>query len=1049
MKITSIEAVIFDLDGVITESTPLHSEAWKTMFDDFLREWSQRNQTPFREFTHQEDYLAYVDGKPRYKGVESFLQSRGINLPYGDPSDPAERETICGLGNRKNQIYNQLLEEKGVEMYATTVELAHQLRDEGIPLGVASSSKNAKKVLEITGLIDLFQTCVDGVVSAKLGLRGKPSPDIFTTACDNLGASYQRSVIIEDAISGVQAGYRGNFGLVIGVARGDNKLELKLNGADMVVEDMREIDIQRIQNWFSGEVDRKQWIIEYKGYDPEQEGARETLCTIGNGYFGTRGALEEIPTDGETHYPGTYIAGLYNRLESTIAGRTITNEDFVNCPNWLPITFRIEGGEWFDPTQVEILDFHRELDFKTGTLSRRLIVRDSEGNQTQIISSRFASMEDPHLAALRYQITPLNYAKTLTVRSTLEGNVINYGVKRYRELSARHLQPLEQWGESNTSALLVETNQSKIKIAEAAKLSVRVGEAPEPITFAVNTNPGSVSTTFETDVRSDRPLIVDKIVSIHSSNVTSEEAYQAAIDQVKAAPRYEDIQSESSAAWKEIWDRIDIKIRGDRLVQKLVRLHLYHSLVTASPHHVQLDAGIPARGLHGEAYRGHIFWDELFIMPFYDFYFPETARSVLMYRYRRLPAARKYAREEGYRGAIFPWQSGLEGREETQRIHLNPIDEKWGPDFSYLQRHVSLAIAYNIWQYLWITDDLAFIEVYGAEIFLEICRYWGEKATFNEETGRYDIENVMGPDEFHEKYAEAEEGGLRNNAYTNIMVVWALNRAFDLLELISGEAKQALLEKISLTEAELDRWKKVSRKLTLTLSKEGILEQFEGYFNLKELDWEHYQNEYGDIHRMDRILKSEGKSPNEYKVAKQADALMVFFLLSEEEISAILRQLGYHPPENMLEKNFHYYLQRSSHGSTLSRLVHAHLASKIGEHELSWKLYLDAVRSDFMDIQGGSTKEGIHMGVMTGTALFVLSAFTDLNWVGGHISLTPRLPSGWQEIKFKLFFRNAEYNLEISSNKLRLKVENEGEKTIFVRGEKYQLQPGTWQEIDI
>ncbi|MGM0375118.1 MAG: beta-phosphoglucomutase family hydrolase, partial [Chloroflexota bacterium] len=755
-----LDAVIFDLDGVITESTPLHSEAWKTMFDDFLRAWSERNDTPFREFTHEEDYLAYVDGKPRYKGVESFLQSRGIQLPYGDPSDPPQKETICGLGNRKNAIYNQLLEEKGVEIYAPTVELIHQMRDEGIPMGVASSSKNAKKVLEITGLIDLFQTCVDGIVSAELGLKGKPSPDIFTTACDNLGAAYERSVIVEDAISGVQAGYRGNFGLVIGVAREENKLELKLNGADIVVEDMGEIDIQRIKNWFSGEVDRKQWSIEYTGYEPEREGARETLCTIGNGYFGTRGALEEIPANGDTNYPGTYIAGLYNRLESTIAGRTITNEDFVNCPNWLPITFKIEGGDWFDPTQVEILDFSRELDFKTGTLTRKLIIRDEQGHQTQIISSRFASMDDPHLAALRYQITPLNYAKTLTVRSTLEGNVINYGVKRYRELSARHLTPLKQWGESNTSALLVETNQSKIKIAEAAKLSVRAGESAKPISFSLNTKPGSVSTTFEMVARSDHPLTVDKIISIYSSNVTSEDVFKAAKLRVKAAPSYEEIQAKSNAAWKEIWDRIDIKIRGDRLVQKLIRLHLYHSLVTASPHHIHLDAGIPARGLHGEAYRGHIFWDELFIMPFYDLYFPETARSVLMYRYRRLPAARKYAQEEGYRGAIFPWQSGLEGREETQRIHLNPIDGKWGPDFSHLQRHVSLAIAYNIWQYLWITDDIDFVESYGAEIFLEICRYWGDKAAFNEETGRFDIENVMGPDEFHEKYPHAEEGGL-------------------------------------------------------------------------------------------------------------------------------------------------------------------------------------------------------------------------------------------------------------------------------------------------
>jgi len=1043
------DAVIFDLDGVITDSTPLHSRAWKEMFDEYLREWAEQNDAPFREFTHQEDYLAYVDGKPRYKGVESFLQSRGIHLPYGDPADGPHKETICGLGNQKNEIYNQLLEQEGVDIYATTVELVHQLRSEDIPLGVASSSKNARKVLEITGLIDLFQTCVDGTVSAELDLQGKPMPDIFTTACDNLGAAYDRSVIVEDAISGVQAGYRGNFGLVIGVAREDNKLDLKLNGADIVVEDMLEIDLQRIRNWFLGEIERKQWSITYTGYDPEHEGSRETLCTVGNGYFGTRGALEEIPANGDINYPGTYIAGLYNRLESTIAGRTITNEDFVNCPNWLPITFKIEGGEWFDPTQTEMLEFERELDFKTGVLSRTLIVRDKGGNQTRITSRRFASMADPHLAGLRYQITPLNYAKKLTVRSGLEGNLINYGVKRYRELSSRHLQPVEQWGDANTSALLVETNQSNIKVAQAAKLSVRSGQETKPIQFSVNTNPGSVTTTFETTARSDQPLTVEKTVAIYSSNITEEDVYRAAIDRVKAAPGYGETEEDSIQAWEEIWDRIDIRIKGDRLVQKMIRLHLYHSLVTASPHHIHLDAGIPARGLHGEAYRGHIFWDELYILPFYDLYFPETARSVLMYRCRRLDAAREYARQEGYSGAIFPWQSGLEGREETQHLHLNPINGKWGPDFSHLQRHVSLAVAYNIWQYLWITDDLDFINRCGAEIFLEICRYWGDKATYDPERERYDIKGVMGPDEFHEKYPGAEEGGLRNNAYTNIMVVWAMNRAFDLLEMMPPHARKRVSEEIALTDKELERWKDISRRLTVPVSEEGIIEQFEGYFDLKELDWEFYQSEYGDIHRMDRILKAEGKSPNAYKVAKQADALMACYLLSGDEVNSILEQLGYDPPPDLLAKNFHYYLQRTSHGSTLSRLVHAFLANLVGEQELSWKLYLDAVRSDFMDIQGGTTKEGIHMGVMTGTALFVLSAYAGLNWIGEHLSLEPRLPSGWNEIRFKLFFRDDAYSFKITSDLMRVKVINDDSKPIIIHGEEYSLETGEWHEIKL
>jgi len=221
----SFNAVVFDLDGVITRTASVHSAAWKQMFDEFLTAYSEKTGQPFQEFTHADDYLPYVDGKPRYKGVASFLKSRGIELPYGDPSDPPHRETVCGLGNRKNELFNQMIAQGNVEVFPTTVDFIRELREKKIKVGVASSSKNTQAILEATGLADLFETRVDGVVSAELNLRGKPEPDIFTTACDNLGVYYDRAVIVEDAVSGVQAGQNGNFGLVLGVAREGNELE--------------------------------------------------------------------------------------------------------------------------------------------------------------------------------------------------------------------------------------------------------------------------------------------------------------------------------------------------------------------------------------------------------------------------------------------------------------------------------------------------------------------------------------------------------------------------------------------------------------------------------------------------------------------------------------------------------------------------------------------------------------------------------------------------------------------------------------------------------
>jgi beta-phosphoglucomutase family hydrolase len=239
---SSLEAVIFDMDGVITKTALTHAHAWKKMFDDYLHKREAKYSEPFVEFTHAGDYLPFVDGKPRYKGVKSFLESRGIDIPFGDPTDEPGTDTVCGLGNQKNIAFNEVLENDGVEVYPSTIALINELKAAGIKLGVASSSKNCKPVLERVNLLDIFDARVDGVVSAELGLHGKPEPDIFTTACDIVGVKYMNAIVVEDAVSGVQAGKKGNFGLTLGIARENNRRELEENGADLVVEDLEEID---------------------------------------------------------------------------------------------------------------------------------------------------------------------------------------------------------------------------------------------------------------------------------------------------------------------------------------------------------------------------------------------------------------------------------------------------------------------------------------------------------------------------------------------------------------------------------------------------------------------------------------------------------------------------------------------------------------------------------------------------------------------------------------------------------------------------------------
>jgi alpha,alpha-trehalase len=235
------DAVLFDLDGVLTDTAKVHAACWKKMFDEFLRNRVARTGEPFQSFDVEADYKRYVDGKLRYEGVRSFLQSRGIHLPYGDPSDPASRETICGLGNRKNELIQEVLATDGVEVYERSLSFVHYLRSVGIRTAIVSASRNCPAVLATAGIANLFDVRVDGEVAARLHLAGKPAPDTFIEAARQLGVEPARVVVVEDAISGVRAGRAGQFGLVIGVARKGGADALQENGANIVVADLSEL----------------------------------------------------------------------------------------------------------------------------------------------------------------------------------------------------------------------------------------------------------------------------------------------------------------------------------------------------------------------------------------------------------------------------------------------------------------------------------------------------------------------------------------------------------------------------------------------------------------------------------------------------------------------------------------------------------------------------------------------------------------------------------------------------------------------------------------
>ncbi len=771
------------------------------------------------------------------------------------------------------------------------------------------------------------------------------------------------------------------------------------------------------------------WQLVYDGFDPPREGLREALCTLGNGYFATRGAAPESGAD-DVHYPGTYLAGGYNRLATEVEGRTVENEDLVNLPNWLPLNFRINHGEWFDLRQVEILAYCQELDLHEGVLFRTIRFRDAEGRCTAVASRRLVSMADPHLAAMETKWMPENWSGRMEFRSALDGRVVNSGVARYRHLNGRHLVPLAGGGsDEETIHLKVQTSQSELRVALAARLRVFNKSQQLMVKTHVTAEPGYVAQDFTVDIHEGEEIRIEKIVALFTARDWAiSECGLAARQAVAEAASFDDVFERHLQAWKRLWNRFDIQLEFTDPAAKenadtalILRLHIFHLLQTTSPHTLELDVGVPSRGWHGEAYRGHVFWDELFIFPLLNLRIPDITRALLKYRHRRLGAARRAADQAGYAGAMYPWQSGSDGREETQVVHLNPQSGRWLPDHSLLQRHVNAAIVYNLWQFYQVTGDLEFLCFHGAEMIFEIARFWANRTSFNHDLKRYEILGVMGPDEYHDAYPGLDKPGLNNNAYTNVMAVWVLCRALELAELLPQEHGSQIREKLALKSEELNRWEDITRHMRIVFHGDGMISQFEGYAELEEFDWDTYRPKHGPVMRLDRILEAEGDTPNRYQASKQADVLMLFYLFSAEELRQLFERLGYEFDAEMIPRHVEYYMQRTSHGSTLSQVVNSWVLAR-SDRERSWKLFTRALQSDFADIQGGTTPEGIHLGAMAGTVDLVQRAYAGIETRQDVLWLNPSLPRELASLRLNIRYRQASLALHVTQEWLTVQV---------------------------
>lgn len=788
-----------------------------------------------------------------------------------------------------------------------------------------------------------------------------------------------------------------------------------------------------------------EWVLTYQDGDPGEERARETMLTVGNGYLATRGAAPEAVADAH-HYPGTYVAGIYNRLTSVVDGQTREDESIVNLPNWLPVTFRPVRGRWFAPGVWERAHEHTALELRRGVMHREIVVIDDKGRRSRIRQSRLVSMAAPHVAALETRIIPENWSGRIELRFGLDGRVANTNVPTFAGLANQHLNVTETGCDGEHLMWLVaETVNSKLRVAEVARTMIYQGGLEQRADRRTLSEPGFIGQALEVDIGQGEEVVIDKCVAIYTSRDRAiAEPLVAAREEIAYASSFEDLLHAHAAAWNRLWQRFRVELEDRDDMRLPVNVHIFHLLQTLSPHTADLDAGVPAAGLHGESYRGHIFWDELFVLPFLNFRLPELTRALLRYRHRRLPQARRRAAALGMKGALFPWESGSDGREETPRASWNPHAGRWRQDFSSRQYHVNCAIAYNVWQYWQVTGDFGFLASYGAELLFEVARFAASIATYSPADDRYDIRGVMGPDEFHDGYPEQPGWGIDNSAYVNIMTAWTLARALDAHELLGAHRSDQLWQGLQLSESELEKWDHISRRLRLHFFPNGILEQFEGYHELAELDWDDFARRHGDLKKLGMILEAEGDTPNRYQACKQADVLMLLYLFSAEELTELIHRLGYPFDPAIIPEMIDFYMRRTSHGSSLSRIAHSWVLSRT-DRSRSWRMLCEALENDIANKQSGSTSEGIHLGAMAGTLDILQRGYTGLDTRHDMLWLNPMVPEELRSLNIDVRYRGQWINLRVNESEVTVRALPGGGHTtskVVIRDKVYELQPG-------
>jgi len=725
----------------------------------------------------------------------------------------------------------------------------------------------------------------------------------------------------------------------------------------------------------------KQWLIEERSFDPTFLNIREAQFTLGNGYVGMRGIYEEVP---EKSNVGTYIAGVYDSTMSQVT-------ELVNVPN--PIDFKImSDGEKLDVTGMKVRRHYRALDIRRGLLVRKTLFIDRHNKRFDYQSIRFVSAADPHLGIIRIDLKSIDTDAILSAQTVVNTAVTNRGVLSEGDKVHFRLNKVDR--AQDIIYHEVETFTSKIRIGLASHVRLRKSSR----------NRTCPERTFRFKLKKGETVRIIKYFSIFTSrDVKPSKVKASAMKELKGAVRrgFGSCLKRHQLAWDRLWHRADIKIGGDDEAQKSLRFNIYHLLISGNAFDEHVSIG--ARTLSGEGYRGHIFWDaEIYMFPFYLFTCPEIARNLLRYRYHQLERARVNAREQGYKGALFGWETADNGKDVTP-AWFKALDWSITKVETAIEHHLMADIAYAVNQYYLASGDEECMTSWGAEILFETARFWASRATKRKGNRVFDIKDVIGPDEFHIH--------IDNNAYTNFMARWNLETAYWRYQYLKAQhpaAFKKLNRKINLQNKEIEVWLKIARGIPISTNKSGnIIEQFDGFFKKKRIPITRW-----DEHFMPLFHNSSSLSElNKTQLIKQADALLLFHLFPDAFSKKVMRSC------------FRYYDRRTAHKSSLSHAMHTIAALRAQYPVRAYQYFHYAVSADLGNKHGNSS-EGIHGGSLGATWQAVVHGFSGVSIQGEKLCFKPQIPFHWDSLKFKIQWKGALLDIFINQKRIRIRFES-------------------------